>query len=383
MGEDVKQERLVSLDALRGMIMVLMAVDHSSYFIGKRHPAEYWGISLPTYGDGLSFLTRLITHPCAPGFFFLMGAGMILFAASRRGLGWQEGRIIRFFIVRGFLLVGIEMFFINITWLMGMLSSKAEFQSMGPGGGGDTRIAFLVLSALGFSMIFSSLLLRLGPAILLFLGTALTLFVQFAIPGPESVGTLFHPLLRVLLIPGQTGSLSVMYPILPWFGICCLGMGFGRLLLQDRRRAFRYALYAGMVSIALFVVLRSLGGFGNFHAPEAGWIGFLNLTKYPPSLTFVLLMLGINLVLLTIFEKLAAGLKRWGKPLLIFGGTAFFFYVLHMYVFAGLGFAFPYGAGVIVICTVCLGVLLFLYPICRWYGNFKRRTKPESIWRFF
>lgn len=379
----MKPERLISLDALRGLIMVLMAVDHSSYFIGKLHPAEYWGIPLPQYENALFFLTRLITHPCAPGFFFLMGTGMVLFAASRRKLGWTEGRIVRFFLIRGALLVGIEVFFINITWLMGMLSSREEFQSMGPGGGGDTRLAFLVLSALGLSMAFSSLLLRSGPALLLSLGTAVTFCVQIAIPGPEHVETLYDPLLRLLLIPGQTGSLTVIYPVLPWFGICCFGMGFGKLLLKDRRRAFQYALYAGIASIALFAVLRGLGGFGSFHAPETGWIGFLNLTKYPPSLTFVLLMLGLNLVFLALFERSAAGLKKWGRPLLVFGGTALFFYVLHMYIFASLGFAFSYGAELRIIYVVWLGVLFLLYPICRWYGNFKRRTKPESVWRFF
>jgi len=379
----MNKDRLLPIDALRGLIMVLMAVDHASYFIGKFHPAEYWGRPLPQYADAFSFLTRFISHPCAPGFFFLMGIGMILFSASRRKLGWPEKKIVRFFLIRGLLLIGIELFFINITWLMGMLSSKSEFQSMGPGGGGDVRLAFLVLSALGFSMIFSSLLLRLGPMFLISLGAIATVLTQLFIPGKGNVDVLYSPLLRLILIPGQTGFMSAMYSILPWFAICCLGMGFGKLLIKDRRKAFKYALYIGILFIFLFVIIRSLAGFGNIHAPEAGWIGFLNLTKYPPSLTFVLLMLGINLLFLAVFEKMGMVLRKWGKPLMIFGGTAFFFYVLHMYILAALGFAFPYGAKLLIVYAVWLGVLLFLYPLCVWYGNFKRRTKPESIWRFF
>lgn len=136
------KDRLLSLDVLRGLIMVLMAVDHAGYFIGKLHPAEYWGRPLPQYTDAFSFLTRFISHPCAPGFFFLMGTGMILFAASRRKLGWSEKKIVRFFLIRGLLLIGIELFFINITWLLGMLSSKTEFQSMGPGGEGMSALRF-------------------------------------------------------------------------------------------------------------------------------------------------------------------------------------------------------------------------------------------------
>ncbi len=379
----MKQERLLSLDALRGLIMVLMAVDHSSYFIGKMHPAEYWGRPLPQYADVFSFLTRFISHPCAPGFFFLMGAGMILFAASRREQGWSENRILRFFIIRGMILIGLELFFINITWLLGMISSKTNFQSMGPGGGGDVRLAFLVLSALGFSMIFSSVLLRLGPVLLISLGGSATVLTQLLIPRPGNVDVLFSPLVRLILIPGQTGIMSVMYSILPWFGICCLGMGFGKLLVKDRNKTFKYALYVGILFILSFVVVRNLGSFGNIHAPEAGWIGFLNLTKYPPSLTFVLLMLGLNLLCLVGFEKMNPGLQKWGKPLLTFGRTALFFYVLHLYVFAALSFAFPHGADLPLIYSFWLIVLVILYPFCLWYGKFKKRTRPESLWRFF
>jgi len=379
----MNKDRLLSLDALRGLIIVLMALDHASYFIGKLHPAEFWGRPLPQYTDAFSFLTRFISHPCAPGFFFLMGTGMILFAASRRELGWPEKKIIRFFLIRGLLLIGIELFFINITWLLGMLSSQVEFQSMGPGGGGDVRLAFLVLSALGFSMILSSLLLRLGPMLLISLGTIATILTQWFIPGQENVDVLYSPVLRLTLIPGQTGFMSVMYSILPWFGICCLGMGFGKMLIKDRRKAFKYALYTGILLILLFAVVRGLAGFGNIHPPDAGWIGFLNLTKYPPSLTFVLLMLGINLFFVAIFEKMGMVLRKWGKPLLIFGSSAFFFYVLHMVVFAALGFAFPYGAKLLFVYIVWLCVLLSLYPLCERYGHFKRRTQPESLWRFF
>jgi uncharacterized membrane protein len=113
------QERIFSLDALRGTVMVLMAVDHAGYFIAKHHPAEYWGIPMPRYHDAFEFLTRLITHPCAPGFFFLMGTGMALLAASRRNLGWTEGRIAGFLVKRGGLLVAMELMVLNLAWWLG------------------------------------------------------------------------------------------------------------------------------------------------------------------------------------------------------------------------------------------------------------------------
>jgi uncharacterized membrane protein len=363
--------------------MVLMAIDHISYFVARVHPSEYWGLALPQYSDILAFLTRFLTHPCAPGFFFIMGTGMILFASSRRKIGWSEGRIRRFFLLRGLMLIGLELMIINVAWLLGLISSRVDFFKPGPGGGGDLALVFLVLSALGFSMIFSSLLLRTGPAITIAVGFGATLATQLLIPSAENVHVLYSPLIRLLMIPGQTGFMSVMYSIIPWLGICCLGMGFGSILIKNRKRAFQMALYTGIVFLLLFFVVRSLGGFGNFHPPEAGTIGFLNVTKYPPSLSFVFLMIGINLLFLVLFEKAGPGLQKWGKPLLIYGNTALFFYVLHMYMLAALSFAFPYGTKIPLLYPFWLLLLVLLYPMCKWYGNFKRQTPPESVWRFF
>jgi uncharacterized membrane protein len=379
----MKQERQISPDALRGLIMVLMALDHASYFIAKVHPAEYWGLALPRYSDALAFLTRFLTHPCAPGFFFLMGTGMSLLAASRRRLGWSESRIHRFFLLRGLMLVGLELFFVNAAWGMGLWGSRIEFQSMGPGGGGDVRVAFQVLSALGFSMILSSLLIRSRPLVSIAVGASAILTSLLILPAPEDVHILFHPILRLLSIPGQTGIMLVMYPIIPWMGVCSLGMGFGKILLKEPRKAFRYAFISGLTALFLFVLVRGIGGFGNIHPPESGFTGFLNTTKYPPSLTFLLLMLGINLLLLALFDKVGPQMRKWGKPILTLGRTALFFYVLHLFLFAFLGFAFPYGTRLHWIYPVWLGVLLILYPLCRRYGNFKRQTPPDSIWRFF
>ena len=116
-------QRLVALDAHRGFIMVLMAIDHASYFIARVHSAEFWGIALPVYPNGFWFLTRWITHLCAPGFFFLMGIGMILFADARRQAGWEEGRITRFFVIRGLLLIFLQLFVEDPAWILGDLSA--------------------------------------------------------------------------------------------------------------------------------------------------------------------------------------------------------------------------------------------------------------------
>ena len=101
-------ERLPAPDALRWLIMAVMAVDHASAFIAHRHSSEFWGGEITRYESALPFLTRFATHFCAPGFFFLMGCGMALFADSRWRQGWGPGRIARFYLTRGLLLVAIN-----------------------------------------------------------------------------------------------------------------------------------------------------------------------------------------------------------------------------------------------------------------------------------
>src|SRR5512145_177777 len=104
--------RLASLDTFRGLIIVLMAIDHARGFIARNHPAEFWGTNLPDYqGDWVAFLTRLVTHVCAPGFMFLMGAGAALFAASRARGGWTTRRVMGQLVLRGLLLIALGQLF--------------------------------------------------------------------------------------------------------------------------------------------------------------------------------------------------------------------------------------------------------------------------------
>jgi uncharacterized membrane protein len=345
-----KTRRLLSLDALRGLVMVLMAVDHANYFVARMHPnGEFWGIPLPQYNSVLAFLTRFVTQPCAPGFFFLMGIGMVLFAKSRRKQGWSEGHISRHFIIRGFLLVLLQFFVVNSAWLLG---PSTEFHP--PGGGGQVWFHFGVLYALGMTMILGAFLFRLKPALIFGISVATILLTQWLIPDPSQAERLFSPLLRMILIPGQTGSMKVLYSFLPWLGCVGFGFIFGNWLVLDERRAFRKALILGIVSLVLFVVVRVAGGFGNTHPPESlGWMDLLHVTKYPPSLAFLLL-------------------------------SALIFYILHLYLFGIIGLFFaPQGTGIPLMYIFWLCGLMLLYPLCLWYGKFKSQKAQESLWRFF
>ncbi len=377
-----QQKRLISLDALRGLIMLLMAIDHANYFIARQHPVgEFWGKPLLQYDSMLSFITRFITHPCAPGFFFLMGVGMILFSESRRKLGWSEGKIIRHFIIRGVLLIFFQQFLENPTWFIG-----PTYLIKAPGGEGTVWFHFGVLFGLGATMILGSLLIRLKPIVLISIGSISIIAAQLLLPDPGKSDYLYSPILRLIFIPGQTGMMQVFYPILPWLGVVLFGIAFGKWIVHDEKSAYRRALIIGIVLMFLFVVVRIGGGFGNIHPPEhGGIINFLNVTKYPPSIAFILLMLGANLLILFLFAQADAGLQKWGKPLVVFGRVALFFYIAHLYLFSlmGLLFVAKEGPSLLVMYLLWAIGLILLYPLCVWYGNYKRGKPADSLWRLF
>lgn len=376
-----KPQRLFSLDALRGLVIVLMAVDHANYFVARMHPnGEFWGIALPRYDSALAFLTRFVTQPCAPGFFFLMGIGMVLFARSRKNRGWSEAHISRHFIIRGFILILLQFFAENSAWLLG---PSTEFHP--PGGGERVWFHFGVLFALGMAMIFGAFLIRLKPLLILGISVGTILLTQWLIPGADQAERLFSPLLRMVLIPGQTGPMQVFYSFLPWLGCMGFGLIFGGWLAYDEQRAYRKVLIWGIVSLALFVLVRVIGGFGNFHPPESlGWKDLLHVTKYPPSLSFLFLTLGIICLCLFLLSRRGIGLQSWGKPLLVFGRSALVFYICHLYLFGIIGLFFaPEGTGIPLMYVFWLAGLILLYPLCLWYGKFKSRKSPDSLWRFF
>jgi len=223
------RQRLIPLDAFRGLIMVLMAVDHANYFVARMHPTgEFWGIPLPEYESILAFITRLVTQPCAPGFFFLMGTGMILFFHSRQKIGWTEGKITRYFLTRGLILILLQFFIENPAWLLGPAESFSP-----PGGGGEVWFQFGVLFGLGLAMVIWAILMRLNSGLVVTISLAAVILTQGLTPNADKADALFSPFLRILSIPGKTGHIQVFYPILPWLGFVGFGVIFGRWVLRN------------------------------------------------------------------------------------------------------------------------------------------------------
>lgn len=367
-----RESRNLALDALRGLIVVLMAVDHANYFVAQQHSSgEHWGGPFPAYQDALGFLTRLITHPVAPGFVFLMGVGMALFAESRRKRGWSEWAIIKHFLVRGAVLIALQFSVVNLAWKTGPLPFPTFYVG--------------VLVALGGGMILGSLFLRLRSDWLAALAVALFIGFEFTHPGPGHWELIFDQPLG--LIFGYSGGDAVFwsnYPILPWLELVIFGMAFGKWILADEEKALRWVTFIGVGSLLLFYLLRVFNGFGNIRPrPGDDWIGYLNVVKYPPAATFTLLTMGINLILLGLFSRMTGEARRFLYPLAVFGRVPLFFYVVHLYVYGRLGAWFASsGTSLPVMYGYWIAGLAILFPLCLWYGNVKQRHPPTSLLRF-
>lgn len=369
-----KSNRLLAVDALRGLIIVVMALDHANHFVAQKHPTgEQWGGPFPIYRDSFSFLTRFITHLAAPGFFFLMGVGMLLFAKSRRRQGWSRWAVIRHFVVRGLLLILLQFILVNRAW------------ELSPGGwmlGNYVGVLF----ALGGTMILASFLLWLPPMYILAITVVLFLSTELMHPAPELWSSVDPGLLELLFIfSGGDLSLWSNYPILPWLELVTFGLVFGYWLDEDSKQAFNRGLWLGIVFLFAFILLRLLDSFGNIR-PRASdsWIDFLNVVKYPPSMVFTLLTTGMNLIILWLFSKLAKARSIILESLAVFGQAPLFFYILHLFLYAALGYLFaPSGTSIIAMYPYWLLGLILLYPLCLWYGRFKQRKALTSLWRLF
>jgi uncharacterized membrane protein len=365
-------KRLFAIDAVRGWVMVLMALDHAMAFCYLHIWAEgFQGARPSPMPDAAHYLTRFVTHWCAPTFLFLAGLSVALYAQSRRAQGLTEAQINRKLVTRGLLLIGLQLTVVNLTWGFGVSE-------------GWNLVYFGVLSCIGAGLIVLAFARRL-PARLLIGGSVLLLLlmplVLCALPLPAGAD---HPLREVLLQPDRYGWLAVNYPVLPWLGVMGLGCGLGFLVAAKPERTARLFLFLGALLLALWLSMRLLGGYGNLTPYQGGdWRDFLLMSKYPPSLTFLSWTLGGMALAIAAHHRFADRLRPtwlWGQVTL-FGQTPLFFYVVHLMVYKALGLL-PFLRG-----SLAAGYLAWLVglavmvPLCYGYRALKRRH-PQSMLQY-
>src|SRR5271165_6418431 len=314
--------RIASVDLIRGAVMVLMAIDHVRVYSGL--PAGG-----PTPGI---FFTRWITHFCAPAFIFLAGTSIFFYAR-------RHADVSRYLVIRGAWLILLELTVLRFCWTFNF--DFAHYEMAG------------VLWVIGWCMILMAGLVKLPlPAvgaigvIIIAAHNVMDSHVPSLLAGLDS--NRFSALWKIFYIgffagPVQFGpdgpNLIVLYSIIPWIGVMAAGYAFGKILTMDDNRRRNLCLLIGLGAIALFLVLRGFNLYGDprpWHGPTPerpmpAWLSFLNTTKYPASLCFLLMTLGPIIALIPLLENARGALARpIARTLNMFGRVPFFFYVLHI-----------------------------------------------------
>jgi len=387
--------RISSMDVLRGAVMVLMAIDHVRVYSGL--PAGG-----PTAGI---FFTRWVTHFCAPAFVFLAGTSAFMYAR-------RHDHVARYLVTRGLWLVLLELTILRVAWTFNvefsgynmagviwvigwcMVALALLVRLRLPASAGQVRLPLIALATFGVVVIAGHNVLDLIPG----LGQRLAesslsglwkiLYLGFS-AGPISLGS-------------DGPQLWVLYSLVPWVGVIAAGYAFGAVLMLEPHRRDRICFAIGLGSVAAFLVLRGLNLYGDPRPWQSG-LDFLNATKYPASLMFLLMTLGPTIALIPLVEGARGVFARW---LTVFGRVPFFYYVLHIplihvlamivsqvrmgevsgWLFANHPMAPPpppegYVWSLPLLYLVWAIAVVILYATCRWYGHFKARH-TEWWWRY-
>lgn len=385
-GGTYTRSRLDSIDMVRGIIMIVMALDHVRDFLGVR------GIS-PTdvmQATAALFFTRWITNICAPGFFLLMGTGAYLSLRKR-----SRSELARFLITRGLWLLFVE---IVVMRCFGM-----QFNF-------DYRVTILnVLWALGWAMIALAALLALPTRWIAVFGIIMIAGHNLldSVPWTNPFWTILHAAPGfVLSKPGHI--VFVAYALIPWIGVTAVGFALGAIYSWPAQRRKTWLTNAGTLLVVAFLVLRGINRYGD----PAPWsvqasfshtlLSFLDTIKYPPSLLFLLMTLGPILLLLRVFDN---GAPKMLRPVNIFGRVPMFYYLVHIplihllalllcylrygavhWIFESptlndFPFTAPPGWGLRLPETYLMWIVVvaLMYPLCRWFAGVKQRNRAAWL----
>jgi uncharacterized membrane protein len=363
--------RIESIDALRGLVILLMLVDHArEFFFIHAQVSDPMDV---TATSPALFFTRLTAHLCAPVFVALTGLSAWLYASKKGGAPAASA----FLFKRGLFLIFLELTLVNFAWTFSLT---------------PTTVFLQVIWVIGLSMIALAALVRLPRPLLIALGLIIVLGHNLLDPITVAEGAPGHAIWAVLHDRGYIdlpwgGQARTSYPLLPWIGVIALGYGIGPWFVAEGTVRRRRLIALGVAMLALFALLRTINLYGD--QPWAAQtdllhtvMSVLNLTKYPPSADFLLATLGIGALLLAALEQAP---RRLVGLLAIFGGAPLFFYLIHLYALhllnlgalvalgpnQGESFSLP-GVGWIWLLAVAVAVPGWF--ACRWFGEVKRQS---------
>ncbi|AKD53852.1 hypothetical protein SD10_01960 [Spirosoma radiotolerans] len=375
-------KRIYSIDFVRGIVMIIMALDHVRDLMHVDSIAQS-PTDLATTTP-LLFFTRWITYLCAPIFVFLAGTSAFIVVEKRNNI--RKSR--QFLVKRGIWLILLEFTLVNFGLF---------FDS------GFHTILFEVIATIGISFIVLSLLLRLSPETIGAIGLSILLlhdlFPLLAFEKDSSIKAILSPLFTLTVTPIGTSRVFVMaYPPIPWLGILLVGFAGGKFFTLPEERRNHLFLTIGAVCVMLFIGLRWLNAYGDpapWSAQPTGiytFLSFINITKYPPSLLFCLITLGSMFLLL---GGLAQKRNQLTDIISTYGRVPLFYFVIHFYLIHTLLLAILFmqgfhwsdlnfavgsfgrlkevksGISLGAVYLVWLGILALLYKPCKWFGHYK------------
>ncbi len=385
-----KRYRIESIDLLRGIVMIIMALDHVRLFFG--YGSFFTNPTDLNTTTPLLFLTRWITHFCAPVFVFLAGTSAFLFSTRKNSIK----EVSWFLFTRGLWLLFVEVVIINFSLTFDISFSMHRLQ---------------VIWAIGISMLFLSAIIFLPKKLILAIGIILVfghnLFDSIIMEGTTVTDVIWYVLhQQKLLFYNNISGIYIEYPVLPWIGLMILGYRFGTLYHKefDPGKRKKWLLWMGIGAMLLFIILRIFNLYGdpNPWSHQKSFVfsilSFLNTTKYPPSLLFLLMTIGPSLIFLSVTEHVK---NRITKSIIIFGRVPLFFYMIQFYVIhllAILGMIYAgrnwsdciltaktfmtesladYGYNLVVVYIVWGSVVLILFPLCKLYNNYKTNNRTK------
>jgi len=387
--QPVPEPRIQSLDALRGAIMMLMAIDHIRDYVA-RSAQQFLPTDLTRTTPAI-FLTRWITHFCAPVFVLTAGLGAYLWMTRGHH---SKGELSRLLICRGIWLIVLEITILRLIFL-----SQMSFTT--------NPVLLIILWAIGISMIALAGLIYLPMSVIAVVSIAIIALHNLLDPvSAERLGRaawIWDILHQQSVFAFHGINFVTAYPVLPWIGVMAGGYCLGTVFEWGAHRRRSFLVRMGLALAAAFVVVRAVNIYGDplRWSHQASWVftalSFLNVRKYPPSFDFLLMTLGPAMVVMAWLEKFDF---HFTNPLIVFGRVPFFYYGAHLFlahlIAIGMNFVrygakpflliappsmggsselFPggYGFPLWTVYVVWVVVLLLLYPACLWFARLKQR----------
>ena len=382
------KKRISSVDLLRGAVMIIMALDHTREYFHIAATSNPLDLNTTT---PILYFTRWITHICAPVFVFLSGTSAYLQSARK-----SKKELSIFLLTRGLWLILAEVTIVNLLFTFDLTFDV---------------IALEVIWAIGISMVILGLVIWLPFNIILAIGLLIVLghnaldFYERGQTGPFSAGyNLIHRVGFHQL--SDKRQLLILYPFLPWTGLMILGYCLGKVLLNsDPAYRKKFLMITGISTIALFIILRFINVYGDpfrWSSQANGFytfLSFINASKYPPSLFFISMTIGPALLLMAWWDSIQNGFTRIVS---VYGRVPFFYFLTHFFLihlFSAIAFflrghSFAEGAGnpgtfinfiqagegvqLRYVYLIWLSVVIVLYPICKWYDNYKTNHKEKK-----